>query len=177
MIKLKIGRNSTHIHLDSNGSYSRAAGGNNVEAPVDDDGRDGSDQERAIGDSGDQDAQQRASQQENGDSTDFQSTAKGAAGHRSGAPGGASSDEDSNVSADAGNPQGRGAGKDKGPLKRDDKDSHSGMSLDEEAKERMADEGGPAPNSGARRGELDAPTTDRGGTYSKSNNGHGPGRH
>jgi hypothetical protein len=161
MIKLKIGRNSTHIHLDSSGSYSRAAGGNNVEAPVDDDGRDSSDQERVIGESGDQDAQRRASQQERGDSTDW-STAKGATGHRSGAPSDTNSDEDSNVSADAGDPQGRGPKKDSGALKRD-KDRHGGMSLDEVAEERLTSEGGPVPNSGARRGDLDAPITDHGG--------------
>jgi hypothetical protein len=137
MIKLKIGEDGP----DGRGSIESIEGveggmespnplaaSNNVEAPVDDDGHDGSDQERAIGSSGDKDAQQRASQQQHADSTDPESTAKGASGHRSGGP-----------------------KKDKGQSKHDDKDSHHGVSLDEEAKERQTGEGGPV-NSGTRRG-------------------------
>jgi hypothetical protein len=137
MIKLKIGEDGPEgrgsiesIEAVEGGveSPNQLAAGNNVETPVDDDGRGSNDQERSVEDSSDKDAQQRASQQEHADSTDPQSTAKGASGHRSGGP-----------------------KRDKGYLKHDDKDSHDGVSLDEEAKERQTGEGGPV-NSGARRG-------------------------
>ncbi|HEY1774233.1 MAG TPA: hypothetical protein VGH91_13680 [Gammaproteobacteria bacterium] len=81
---------------------------------------------------------------------------------------GASSDKDSNVSTAAGNPRGREPKKDPDALKGNkdrherDKDRHGGMSLDEEAKERLTSEGGPPPGTGARRDDLDAPIPDRG---------------
>lgn len=162
MIKLRPGQDKGAVK-----SRSHGARGNNVDAPVDDES---SDQERNINREGDQDAQQKSGQQRHADSTDARSTARGASGHRSGAPGTASSDKDSNVSPKAGNPGGREPKKDPGALKRSN-DTHHGMDLDDEAKERLTGEGGPV-NSGARRGDVDAPIADRGGTYSSSNNGH-----
>jgi hypothetical protein len=88
-------------------------------------------------------------------------------GHESG---GAASDKDSNVSAEAGNPNGRGAGKDPGPLTRET-DRHDSQSRDQETRERIIKERGMVPDSGARRGDLEAPTSDHGGSYSPSNNG------
>jgi hypothetical protein len=131
MIKLKIGRGSTHIHLEPDGSYPWRAGGNNVEAPVDDEGHDSSDQERALGDNGDREVQQKDSQQKHSDSTDFDSAAKGASGHRHGAPGGHEGSKN--------------------------RDRHGGMSLDEEAKERQTSEGGPVNSSNRRGGQHSHP--------------------
>jgi hypothetical protein len=85
--------------------------------------------------------------------------------------GGAAGDRDSNVSAAAGNPNGRGAGKDPGPLTRET-DRHDSQSRDEQNRERIIKERGSVLDTGARRGDLEAPTPDHGGTYSPSNNGH-----
>jgi len=124
----------------------QGAAGNNVEAPVDEDGSN--------------DPEQQPNLQKMG---------------------GASSDYDSNVSAAAGNPRGRGAGKDKGALQHRDEAHHGGMSSEEEARDRLTNEGGPVPpprsKTGARRGDLETPTVDRGGRYSPINNGHPPHRH
>lgn len=162
MIKLRLGQEK-----EAGKSRPLGAGGNNVEAPA---GDESSDQERNISREGDQNVKQKSDQQGHAYSTDARSTARGASGHRSGAPGAASSDKDSNVSPKAGNTGGREPKKDPGALKRG-KDTHHGMDLDDEAKERLTGEGGPV-NSGARRGDVDAPIADRGGTYSPSNNGH-----
>lgn len=162
MIKLRVGQDK-----DVAGSRLHGAGGNNVEAPV---GDENSDQERNISREGEQDAKQKTDQRGRADSTDARSTARGDSGYRGGAPSSASSDKDSNLSPKAGNAGGREPKKDPGALKRG-KDTHHGMDLDDEAKERLTGEGGPV-NSGARRGDVDAPIADRGGTYSPSNNGH-----
>ncbi len=128
MIKVRTGQDKESVR-----SRLQGAGGNNVEAPV---GDESVDQERNISREGDQDAQQQRKQQEHSDSSDAHSTEKGASGHRSGAPGAASSDQDSNVSPKAGNSGGRERGQDPGALKRG-KGSRYGMDLDQEAKERL----------------------------------------
>lgn len=90
--------------------------------------------------------------------------------------GGAAADQDSNVNAAAGNPNGRGAGKDPGPLTHAT-DRHDSQTWEEQREERLAKERGTPPNidTGTRRGDLDTP--DRGATHSPINNGHPPGRH
>lgn len=85
--------------------------------------------------------------------------------------GGAAPDRDSNLSAAAGNPNGRGAGKDPSPLMGGD-DLHESKGQKAENQERLVKERGSVPDTGARRGDVDAPIADRGGTYSPSNNGH-----
>jgi hypothetical protein len=154
MIKLKIRRNGPQIHLESDGSYRgtasgrednvesaaegrREAAGNNVEAPVDDDGSN--------------DVEQQPNLQKIGP---------------------ASSDYDSNLSAAAGNPRGRGAGKDKGPLLRRDEGQHGGISSEEEAQDRLTNEGGPAPSTGTHRGGLSKPTWGRRARHDDRRGGH-----
>jgi hypothetical protein len=93
--------------------------------------------------------------------------------------GGAADDRDSNLSAEAGNPNGRGAGKDPGPLTHET-DRHDSQSRDEQARERVAKERGTTinPDTGARRGDLDAAITDRGadrGASLKHRHGGGVG--
>lgn len=101
---------------------------------------------------------------------DVEVTADDAAGHLDHETGGANGDMDSNVSAAAGNPNGRGAGKDPGPLTHET-DRHDRQTREEQKRELLVKERGTVPATGARRGDLDAPEPDRGGTYSNTNNG------
>jgi hypothetical protein len=147
MIKLKIGQKQ--------GDAAKRAGGNNVEAPVE---HESGDQERNLSREGDKNVQQKTDQQGHADSTDARSTAKGASGHRSGAPGPARGEEDAELNAEG---EKRAAESDRKSVKRDrDKDMRHGMDFDKEAQERLTGEGGPV--NGARRGDVDAPVPDRG---------------
>jgi hypothetical protein len=92
--------------------------------------------------------------------------------------GSAAGDQDSNLSAAAGNPTGRGAGKDPGPLTHET-DRHDSQSRDEQARERAAKERGTIanPDTGARRGDLDAPVADRGAPLKHRHGGGVGSRH
>ena len=114
----------------------------------------------------------------NAGGNDVEVTEEGGETHLDQETGGGNGDWDSNVSAAAGNPNGRGAGKDPGPLTHET-DRHDRQSREEQNRELQLKERGslPTPDTGARRGDLDAPVPDRGGTYSPINNGSPPGRH
>lgn len=98
-------------------------------------------------------------------------TADDDASHLDHETGGANGDKDSNVSAAAGNPNGRGPGKDPGPLTRET-DRHDSQTRKEQKREMLVKERVTVPATDVRRGDLDAVQTDRGGTYSNINNGH-----
>ena len=139
MIKLKVGQNQS--------GAVKSAGGNNVEAPVE---QESGDQERNLSREGDEDVRQKTDQQGHADSTDSRSAAKGASGHRSGAPGPARGEEDTEVNAES---ERLAAGQHRKSVKRD-KDMHHGMDFDKEAQERLTGEGGPV--NGPRRGDADS---------------------